>query len=89
MEPARPRPELRPRGWEEGPDGGVPAEVRGRATGLVAGSSKFGGIAVQVAAMAKMFPTLGGAALALLPPTVLCVVMLATSGREVPKGRSG
>ncbi|MFX8911012.1 hypothetical protein ABTN03_20365, partial [Acinetobacter baumannii] len=63
-----------------------PSGVRGRATGLVAGSSKFGGIAVQVAAIAKLFPTLGGAALALLPPMVLCVSLLAISGHDTRKG---
>lgn len=63
-----------------------PAQIRGKAAGLVAGSSKFGGIAVQVAAMAKMFPTLAGAALALMPPMVLCLVMLVVSGREIRKG---
>ena len=63
-----------------------PAEIRGRVTGLIAGSSKFGGIAVQLAAIAKLFPTLGGAALALLAPTVLCIVMLGVSGRESRTG---
>lgn len=60
----------------------IPAAVRGRATGLVAGSSKFGGIAVQLAAIAGLFPTLGGAALALLVPTALSAAMLAFTGRE-------
>lgn len=63
-----------------------PSAIRGRATGLVAGSSKFGGIAVQVAAIAKLFPTLGGAAIALLLPTVLCMLMLGVSGRETRTG---
>lgn len=60
----------------------IPAAIRGRATGLVAGSSKFGGIAVQLAAIAGLFPTLGGAALALLAPTALSAVMVALTGRE-------
>jgi putative MFS transporter len=63
--------------------------VRGRATGVVAGCSKFGGIAVQVAAIAKLFPTLGGAALALLAPTVLGIVMLGLAGRETRTGARG
>lgn len=50
--------------------------VRARATGLVAGSSKFGGIAVQVAALAGLFPSLGSAALVLLVPTALSAVLL-------------
>ena len=53
---------------------------------ILEGSSKFGGIAVQLAAIAKLFPTLGGAALALLAPTVLCIVMLGVSGRESRTG---
>jgi putative MFS transporter len=63
--------------------------VRGRATGVVAGCSKFGGIAVQVAAIAKLFPTLGGAALALLAPTVLGIIMLGLAGRETRTGAHG
>ncbi|WP_295638213.1 MFS transporter [Novosphingobium sp.] len=63
--------------------------VRGRATGVVAGCSKFGGIAVQVAAIAKLFPTLGGAALALLAPTILGIVMLGLAGRETRTGAHG
>ncbi len=54
----------------------------GRATGLVAGSSKFGGIAVQLAALVGLIPTLGGAALALLLPTAVSVLTLAYTGRE-------
>ena len=34
----------------------------------------------------QLFPTLGGAALALLAPTVLCIVMLGVSGRESRTG---
>lgn len=64
----------------------IPAAIRGRATGLVAGSSKFGGIAVQLAAIAGLFPTLGEAALALVAPTILSAVMLAVTGRETSNG---
>lgn len=60
----------------------IPASVRGRATGLVSGASKFGGIAVQLAALAGLVPSLGGAALVLLAPTVLSTALLAITGRE-------
>jgi putative MFS transporter len=59
-----------------------PTRVRGRATGLVAGSSKFGGVAVQLAALAGFIPTLIGAAGALLAPTLLSAGMIAWVGRE-------
>ncbi len=61
--------------------------VRGRATGLVAGSSKFGGVAVQGFALVGLIPTLGGAALALLVPLGLSAVLIAWAGRET-RGRS-
>ena len=64
-----------------------PLGTRGRATGLVAGSSKFGGVAVQIAALAGFAPTLVGAALALLLPTAASVGMIAWAGRET-RGRS-
>ena len=64
-----------------------PLGTRGRATGLVAGSSKFGGVAVQVAALAGFAPTLVGAALVLLLPTAVSAGMVAWVGRET-RGRS-
>jgi putative MFS transporter len=64
-----------------------PLGNRGRATGLVAGSSKFGGVAVQVAALAGFIPTLVGAAIALVIPTALSAAMLGWAGRET-RGRS-
>lgn len=64
-----------------------PLGTRGRATGLVAGSSKFGGVAVQVAALAGFAPTLVGAALALMVPTAVSAGMIAWFGRET-RGRS-
>lgn len=64
-----------------------PLRVRGRATGLVAGSSKFGGVAVQLAALAGFIPTLIGAAWALSLPTALSAAMIAWAGRET-RGRS-
>jgi len=64
-----------------------PLGTRGRATGLVAGSSKFGGVAVQFAALVGFAPTLVGAALALLVPTAASAGMIAWTGRET-QGRS-
>lgn len=64
-----------------------PLGMRGRATGFVAGSSKFGGVSVQVAALAGFIPTLVGAAVALLIPTACSAAMLAWAGRET-RGRS-
>jgi len=64
-----------------------PLGVRGRATGLVAGASKFGGVAVQGFALAGLIPTLGGAALALLVPMGASAGLVAWAGRET-RGRS-
>jgi len=64
-----------------------PLGVRGRATGLIAGSSKFGGVAVQVFALVGLIPTLGGAALALLAPMAASAGLVAYAGRET-RGRS-
>lgn len=64
-----------------------PLGVRGRATGLIAGSSKFGGVAVQVFALVGLIPTLGGAALALLVPMAASGGLIAWAGRET-RGRS-
>ena len=64
-----------------------PLGIRGRATGLVAGSSKFGGVAVQGFALAGFIPTLGGAALALLAPMALSAGLVGWAGRET-RGRS-
>ncbi|HEU4704351.1 MAG TPA: MFS transporter [Sphingomicrobium sp.] len=61
--------------------------VRGRATGLVAGSSKFGGVAVQGFALGGLIPTLAGAAAALLGPMALSAGLIAWAGRET-RGRS-
>ena len=61
--------------------------MRGRATGLVAGSSKFGGVAVQGFALVGLIPTLGGAALALLVPMTVSTGLIAWAGRET-RGRS-
>ena len=64
-----------------------PLGIRGRATGLIAGSSKFGGVAVQGFALIGLIPTLGGAALALLTPMGLSALLVAYAGRET-RGRS-
>jgi len=64
-----------------------PLGIRGRATGLVAGASKFGGVAVQGFALAGFIPTLGGAALALVAPMALSAGLVAWAGRET-RGRS-
>jgi len=64
-----------------------PLGVRGRATGLIAGSSKFGGVAVQAFALAGLIPTLGGAAAALLGPMILSAGLVSYAGRET-RGRS-
>ncbi|HEY0044135.1 MAG TPA: MFS transporter [Allosphingosinicella sp.] len=64
-----------------------PLGIRGRATGLIAGSSKFGGVAVQGFALAGFIPTLGGAALALVVPMGVSAGLIAWAGRET-RGRS-
>src|SRR3954469_11703541 len=64
-----------------------PLGIRGRATGLVAGSSKFGGVAVQSFALVGLIPTLTGAPLALLAPLILSGALVAYAGRET-RGRS-
>jgi MFS transporter, putative metabolite:H+ symporter len=64
-----------------------PLGIRGRATGLVAGASKFGGVAVQGFALAGLIPTLGGAALALFGPLAISAGLVAWAGRET-RGRS-
>lgn len=64
-----------------------PLGIRGRATGLVAGSSKFGGVAVQGFALVGIIPTLSGAALALIGPMTLSVALVSWAGRET-RGRS-
>ena len=64
-----------------------PLGVRGRATGLVAGASKVGGVAVQVFAIIGLIPTLGGAALALVAPMAASAGLVSYAGRET-RGRS-
>ena len=64
-----------------------PLGIRGRATGLIAGASKFGGVAVQGFALAGFIPTLGGAALALVAPMAASAFLVSWAGRET-RGRS-
>jgi putative MFS transporter len=59
-----------------------PVLVRGRATGLVAGSSKFGGLAAQVITIASLVPGLAAAAAALAFPISVSAGMIARYGRE-------
>jgi putative MFS transporter len=64
-----------------------PLGSRGRATGLIAGSSKFGGVAMQAVALVGFIPSLGQAALALTAPMALSALLVALAGRET-RGRS-
>ena len=64
-----------------------PLGTRGRATGLVAGSSKIGGVAVQVGALAGLIPTLAGLASLIIVPMTVAGVMVGWFGRET-RGRS-
>ena len=64
-----------------------PLGIRGRATGVVAGASKVGGVAVQAFALVGLIPTLGGAAIALFAPVALSAGLIAYAGRET-RGRS-
>ncbi|QNN66235.1 MFS transporter [Sphingomonas rhizophila] len=64
-----------------------PLGIRGRATGLIAGASKVGGVAVQAFALAGLIPTLGGAAVALLAPMAISIGLVGYAGRET-RGRS-
>jgi MFS transporter, putative metabolite:H+ symporter len=59
-----------------------PVLVRGRATGLVAGSSKFGGLAANALTMAALVPGMIAAALALAVPIAVSAGMIAHYGRE-------
>ncbi len=64
-----------------------PLGIRGRATGLIAGASKFGGVAVQLFALGGFIPTLVGAAAALVAPLALSAGLVSWAGRET-RGRS-
>ncbi len=64
-----------------------PLGVRGRATGLVAGSSKVGGVAVQTLALVGLVPSFGAAALVLIAPMTAAGFLVGYAGRET-RGRS-
>jgi putative MFS transporter len=63
-----------------------PLRVRGRATGWVAGCSKLGGILAQALSLLAMVPALGLAALAIMVPIVLALILIAVFGEET-RGR--
>ena len=64
-----------------------PEAIRGRATGLIAGGSKFGGVLVQVGGLAGFVPAFGSAALVLVPPIVVAAALVAWFGVET-RGRA-
>jgi putative MFS transporter len=64
-----------------------PLSVRGRATGLIAGSSKLGGVAVQLFALIGVVLTFGGTALALIVPMAGAAALVGVAGKET-RGRS-
>ncbi|MGH3629435.1 MAG: MFS transporter [Sciscionella sp.] len=63
-----------------------PARIRGRGTGLVAGSSKLGGIAAQLATMGAAVPQLAVVAGVLAVPVLLGALLAGRFGRET-RGR--
>jgi putative MFS transporter len=64
-----------------------PMRIRGRGTGLVAASSKLGGVAAQVVSMAALVPELATAAVVLAVPVIVSAAMLGRYGLET-RGRS-
>jgi putative MFS transporter len=63
-----------------------PARVRGRATGLVAGSTKFGGLLAQGLSLLALVPALGVAAWGLAALLAVCVALVGLFGEET-RGR--
>jgi putative MFS transporter len=63
-----------------------PLRVRGRATGWVAGCSKFGGLIAQVLAIFAAAPAVGIAAGLIMIPAVLAMALIARFGSET-RGR--
>ncbi len=59
-----------------------PLRIRGRATGWVAGCSKFGGLFAQGLSVIGVVPPLGAAALAIAAPTAVGLVLIIAFGRE-------
>jgi MFS transporter, putative metabolite:H+ symporter len=64
-----------------------PVLVRGRGTGLVAGSSKFGGLVAQGLTVAALVPGFGAAAAALAVPVAVSAAMVAHYGKETRNRR--
>jgi putative MFS transporter len=63
-----------------------PLQIRGRGTGWVAGCTKMGGVAAQVASMSAIVPALGVAALVLAVPLLAAGAMVSRYGSET-RGR--
>jgi len=59
-----------------------PLRIRGRATGWIAGCSKFGGLIAQGLSVAGVVPPLGAAALAIAVPTAISLGLITAFGRE-------
>jgi putative MFS transporter len=59
-----------------------PLRVRGRATGWIAGCSKFGGLVAQGLSVVGFVPTLGVAALLIAVPTTVALALIALFGHE-------
>ncbi len=59
-----------------------PLRVRGRATGWVAASSKFGGLVAQLLGISALVPGLGVVAAAIAIPAAASIVLLALFGAE-------
>jgi putative MFS transporter len=59
-----------------------PLRVRGRATGWIAGCSKFGGLIAQGLSVIGIVPPLGAAALLIAVPTTIAVALVAMFGHE-------
>jgi putative MFS transporter len=59
-----------------------PLRIRGRATGWVAGCSKFGGLLAQSLSVIGIAPPLAAAALVVVAPTALSLLLIARFGHE-------
>ena len=56
--------------------------VPGRATGWVAACTKAGGLAAQALGLVGLIPTIGHAAIAILVPTALSLILVLRYGQE-------
>jgi len=59
-----------------------PLHVRGRATGVVAASTKMGGMGAQIIAALGVYPSLATTSLALMVPVVGAILLIGYFGRE-------